>query len=430
MSIWESLGFKDNPYSAYPLSASAEDFGLFVGREQEGNDFRLNASTGERALMIVEGDVGVGKTSFVNIQQRISWKKIKSGMPHLLPSFQVIQLSLNMTKVEFILSVLSNVLYSVRKIYGKAKIKQSETLSNIEGLVNQQIDSRTGISFGATILGTGMQVGRQQTVTVTQPVAVVPQALLNTLDELYNSIKGLGFDGIFVPINNVDILPEDFAIDFLNELRDLFLIREGYWSTLITGMGFFPILESRAPRLSEMFVGHPIVLNPLDLNQVLEAISKRINKLRVDPEIQPPLSKGIVRLLHEISKGQIRYLFKRATNLMIAFKSMFPSAKTMTDNQALYLLKTDSKKQLDEFRLTKTEIKVLKIAVSLGSFRPRDFRKFNFSNRSALIRYLKEFEQHKLLITRRDPDDARAKIYAPSGDVQLLMGEIPDYLKI
>ncbi len=428
MGIWQNFGFRDNPYNPLALSTSKEDYELFVGRVREGEKLKINASTGDRAIMIVEGDVGVGKTSFINIQQRNFWQKLYPDAPYLLPSFQTIQLRSDMTTADFILSVLSNILFSLKII--KKEIEKEETFQYINSLVNQQIDSRTGFSVGGGVYGFSGQVGWQSVTTVTQPIAVVTQSLINAVADAYTFVKSLGFEGIFVPINNIDILEEGFVINFLNEIRDLFLTQKGYWSTLIAGRGFFSILEINAPRLSEMFSGRPIIIGPLKLEEVLEAINKRIEKLGLSPEIHSPLSDGIIKLLYELSKGQIRYLFKRATDLMLQFKTEFPSATTITNKQAFNLLRIISHERIKRLYLTKTEMQILEAAVSLRKFRPKDFAKFNFRSSQALYSHLKKLEEYELLSKTGDPENAKAKIYMPSGDVQLLMGKAPDYLKI
>ncbi|MFQ6041985.1 MAG: hypothetical protein ACE5PV_14095, partial [Candidatus Poribacteria bacterium] len=93
MTIWESMGFKDNPYDARYLQPTEEDFRLFVGREDETIQFRTTTSNRRGMTIIVEGDVGVGKTSFVNAQQYISLQQLDNLSPHLLPSLQPIQLN-------------------------------------------------------------------------------------------------------------------------------------------------------------------------------------------------------------------------------------------------------------------------------------------------------------------------------------------------
>lgn len=73
--LWESFGFSGNPYQLTPLRPVAEDYELFIGREDLGAEFRTQIECDEGCTTILSGDVGVGKTSFFNVQQYllINW---------------------------------------------------------------------------------------------------------------------------------------------------------------------------------------------------------------------------------------------------------------------------------------------------------------------------------------------------------------------
>jgi hypothetical protein len=69
----EDLGlhyvFRRNPYDPSPLGVDHGDSTLFVEREEEGRKFRIFLSSFDRGALFVEGGTGVGKTSFVNVQE-------------------------------------------------------------------------------------------------------------------------------------------------------------------------------------------------------------------------------------------------------------------------------------------------------------------------------------------------------------------------
>ena len=80
-NLWERFGFRDNPYDTRALSLSPESAlsvaEAFVGRGEKSNEWRLltnflrNPGGG---CAVVEGDVGVGKTTFANFH-RYLWEK-------------------------------------------------------------------------------------------------------------------------------------------------------------------------------------------------------------------------------------------------------------------------------------------------------------------------------------------------------------------
>ena len=67
MSLYKFFGFKENIFNTRPLLANKQDAEKFIGREEHIKSFMIDISTDDRALVLVTGQKGVGKTSFVNI---------------------------------------------------------------------------------------------------------------------------------------------------------------------------------------------------------------------------------------------------------------------------------------------------------------------------------------------------------------------------
>ena len=74
-NIWNDFGLEDNPYDQRPLSIDKQGRKLFVGRSRDLGDFQTIVSSPKGGIVVVEGGIGVGKTSFVNICQYEKWKK-------------------------------------------------------------------------------------------------------------------------------------------------------------------------------------------------------------------------------------------------------------------------------------------------------------------------------------------------------------------
>jgi ATP-dependent Clp protease ATP-binding subunit ClpA len=75
--LWNDLGFNDDVFFVRPLAATAHDVRMFVGRESETALFLAGLARSTRGLLVVGGDTGVGKTSFVNMQQHMSYAGLK-----------------------------------------------------------------------------------------------------------------------------------------------------------------------------------------------------------------------------------------------------------------------------------------------------------------------------------------------------------------
>lgn len=80
-NLWERYGFRDNPFDTRALSMSPGSLlsvaEAFVGRGMNSTESKLITnffrSTGG-GRVVVEGDIGVGKTTFVNYH-RYLWRR-------------------------------------------------------------------------------------------------------------------------------------------------------------------------------------------------------------------------------------------------------------------------------------------------------------------------------------------------------------------
>jgi len=89
VNIWEDLGFVSNPYDQRSLSIAPEDRKLLINRTNELQTLSTLANAG-KGIIIVEGEVGVGKTSLVNAMQ---YDLLHQKRNKILPSFQKIELT-------------------------------------------------------------------------------------------------------------------------------------------------------------------------------------------------------------------------------------------------------------------------------------------------------------------------------------------------
>jgi len=68
-TMWKKLGFRENPYDTKPLKVSKGDVDLLMGREEEQIDFLTAIESDSQGIFVLSGVPGVGKTSFLNVQQ-------------------------------------------------------------------------------------------------------------------------------------------------------------------------------------------------------------------------------------------------------------------------------------------------------------------------------------------------------------------------
>lgn len=423
MSLWESLGFRSNPYDAKWLEVSEEGLKLFVGREEEGKYFQTILSSADGGLLMVEGDVGVGKTSFVNIQQYLSFKEKIGGISRLLPCFEPTGIFEPVNIYQTMISILSNCIYSLMQIYGEEKIKKDKELKEIYGLINQTIQNLPSIQVGVSVpSGIGATVGIGKSALQTSPLSIPLQTFVVALDNLVEITKEkYKFDGICVPLNNLDILSEETILTFFDQLRDILVNRKNFWWVFIGFKGLFSILETKRTRISEIFKGRPIVLPPLTWEELEEAIERRIKHFCIQPNVQLPVPKQLVKLLYEISKGEIRFIFKRLTDLIVEFKARYPSAKSVNYNEGLVTLRQLAMMKLNEIPFTRSDREIIMKMAKIEEFRPKDYAKFGLKSAQSLNKYIRKFTTRQLL---HKSEVGKATVYRCSGDVKLVFGSM------
>lgn len=420
--IWAGSGFSKNPYDYRPLRVSAEDRVLFVGRGKEQEQFKIQTAGSEGGIVVIEGPIGVGKTSFVNAMQYDKWnpegKKRKGGKkPYsYLPSFETIQLNEDVELANFMLSVLSNCIFSLERIHGQQASDSDPDIRAGKELVSNTVKSGLG-GFSVTILGTGGRVEKSETAI--RPATIPLPTIMNAMDKWFDAVvRKFGYEAVLVPINNLDVLADQTVVGFLNSARDTLLSRHHVWWILIGGPGFFLTLETKARRVSELVAGQPITLDPLSVGDVLEAVRTRIQKFRTSKDAKPPVPEETVKMLYDVSNGEVRYIFKRLTDMIYEFRAAFPSEKHVPQDIATRSLEILAKRKLDAMNLTEREREVLELMSAEKSFRIRDYGKFGYNKPQPLQNLVSKFLRLDLL--RRVEKSVREVYYSTSGDVNLV----------
>ncbi len=429
--IWQDIGFTRNPYDYTPLKINKEDRSIFVGRSKEQKQFKLQVAGPQGGIAIVEGAIGVGKTSFVNTMQydktlvaaAPGGKQQRS--PKYLPSYETIELRENTELTDFMLSVLSNCIFSLEKTHGRSASEEDRDLKAGKELVANTV--RSGLGFSASILGSG--IGATREIATVAPLSAVLPTVIHTMDRWFDKAsEKFGYEAFLVPINNLDILSDQAVVAFLNAARDTLLTRHRVWWILIARQGFFSYLETSARRVSELVTGTPILLNPLSLKEVHQAIDVRVQRFSQQQReskkkqhhgiLSHPVPVEAVDLLYEASAGEIRYIFKRLSDLVYVFRLSFPSEMQIPLNVAKESLRSLARVRLEELNLSERDKDLLKTMAKERQFRIKDYLTFNLDKAQRLQKVVGKFLRLGLL--SRSEKSRREVLYSTTGDVNLV----------
>jgi hypothetical protein len=410
-SLGLHYGFKRNPYDPSPLGLEEEDSELFVGREKEGLGFRAFLESFDRGALLVEGGTGVGKTSFVNVQEFRSGTGAHPGK--LLPTQQPIQLASTLSPTEFLLSVVSNVLSSLQKEI--PKVERSVAYRKLSLAVTQSLIKTRG--WEVSVAGFG--AGTSSEVVVSNPLLVLLPAVSQLADSAARLAQESGYGRIVVNVNNLDVVDPQALISFLDLTRDLTLTRSSFLWVFIGPVGIRSLIAQRTRRVSELIRTDPILLPPLSLKEVYGAIDARIKRFNLNAAAPAPISREVVQLLYDSSAGEVRYILNRCTDILLRTMIEFPTSKDISLDLARPMLREMTSSAVDRCNLTGKQRAVLSKLAASGPCQPREYRGFGFESAPAFLRYLTHFYLLGLVDRRRRGKEV---VYTPRGDVVLALG--------
>ena len=179
---WQTFGFKDDPLKTSPITKATLE--LFTGHHEEAKICK-RILTGSNVRIVIEGDRGVGTTSFGNyLRFSAEEKKI-----YFTPRTEI--------KVEqgwrfetLLAAIISNF---VREIELRADLENF--LSDQRFQAAKSLSSRiaeTYRSFGVDAFGFGANIGKQAGI-VTQPVIVPSPVLGHHLEDLIALVTEAGY---------------------------------------------------------------------------------------------------------------------------------------------------------------------------------------------------------------------------------------------
>lgn len=294
-----------NPFDPNPISLATLDW--FVGRRREVQ--LCQRLVAEGSVVVVEGGLGIGTTSFANVV------RFQSGT-------RTPKMELAVYRGWNAQTLLENVLVAViHEVSEDPRARSLATVRRVQALV-QRVEKAVH-SAGVSLLGFGGQVSRN--VSVTQPGIVPMETLRQSLTALAEALapKARGDAGgatFSIQLNNLDpdlTFTADELSAFLNDIRDSLQL-PGFGWLLVgkTGLGRF--ITTNVPRLRSI-VAHDVAVEPLSKEQVKKVLKTRIEACAV-PGQKPtnPLDQALLEEIYDASGGSLREMFNVCTKLCVA----------------------------------------------------------------------------------------------------------------
>jgi len=418
--LWELYGLKTNPFSTSPLLVKGGLLPIesFYGRENELKRLKkmFNSSGGSRILVC--GDVGVGKTSFVNFSRYLA---MKSG--HFTP-FKEIAVQTGWDSNSFILNTLYAI-YSTLKLRKEEYLKK-ETMETLETLV-QLPTSKMSVS-GVNIADSGFGFNEIQTTGKSISSIALSDLFQKIIHEL---VKKTGKD-IIIHYNNLERMKEKVLRELFEDLRDFFQCENVHF-VFVGNLTVHSVFQSM-PRVSSIISDTPLLINEFLFEEIEQIISIRIKKLRISEDLNYmiPLRTEALKTLFELYGGNIRNILNSLSTAIVEVVNEKP---IIMDHN---LLASTLKSLLEKRYLVGVQPRakdVLSEAVKHNEITNRHLSHATKIARSNISTYVRELEKHGCLYLRRR--DGKDKYWSVEPKIKWMLlktvekrqGELEKYMK-
>ncbi|MBI2151101.1 AAA family ATPase [Candidatus Woesearchaeota archaeon] len=290
--IWELYGVRENPFSTSPILVVGGSIPIdsFVGRSEHIK--RLSKIIGSKggSRTFIYGDMGVGKTSFVNVVRHSAYEQ------GFFTPFKEITTQDSWEAEDFILNTLSSI-YATLKLLKNRPLSE-ELYQKIESLFEV---GRNNITTGISIAGFGGNYGSERT-TERLPSSSLHQFFSDIIGDISKNTE----KEVIIHYNNLELISEKKLRKLFDSLRDFFQTKNVHF-IFIGNLSAYSIMQS-IPRFSSILTDTPFHIEVLKINEVKEIMKKRFEHLRIsqDYNLIYPYNEDSLHILYDLFNGNIR----------------------------------------------------------------------------------------------------------------------------
>ena len=421
--MWNKLGFRENPYDTKPLNISKLDVELLLGRDSEQIDFLTAIESAEQGIFVLSGVPGVGKTSFLNIQQYLLESEEAQFGSKVLSARNLCSIQPSDEPKNIAIRCIQSFCSSIEKYCTMTKNDIPSQASKIQTWIYQ--NKPTSFNFGISVMGNGISFGREI------HLPPINQTTFETLVEIISTLalevkSVLNFSSSFIVLDNLENLYEDDLKDVLTTFRDTLFSIDNIWWILIGQSGLTSLIQSSNPKVFQR-LSSGIELKPISVDNLIKAVDVRVNRFHdTEDKGSSPITKEVYLKLFESSNGEIRFVFKYCQGICIDLiqtirkglneKGIMIDDKNFDKEIGKLLVKNQINNDFsnsclkniisEEFRglyLNIDEKKVLKDIGKLEKVRPSDFKIFEVGTMQKFVKnYLIKLKEQQLLFRRQE----------------------------
>ncbi|MDO1512247.1 hypothetical protein Q2T41_06220 [Maribacter confluentis] len=393
--MWKKLGFRESPYDTKPLNVTKDDVDLLLGRDTEQIDFLTSIESDSQGIFIISGVPGVGKTSFLNVQQFL----LESGQadfgPRLLASRVLCPIQPSDEPKHIAVRCIQTYCKSIKEYCAITQSDVPSETKKVDAWVHQ--NKPATLNLGFSVLGNGLNGGRELHLPSINETTY--ETLVEIIGTIANEVKSeLKLEGSIIVFDNMENLHVDDLNDCLTTFRDTLFTIPNIWWVLIGQSGLSSLIQSTTPKVFQRLSGS-LELKPIDVIDLIKAVDIRVDRFHTASGGSSPITKETYLKLFESSNGEIRFVFKYCHATCINFigtirklileKGLRLNEKVfdkfmgehlvnnqISDSFANTCLKNIIVDEFNGYHLSHDEKKVLKKIGEMNTVRPKDFVHF------------------------------------------------------
>ncbi|MEM9010448.1 MAG: hypothetical protein AAGE18_04425 [Pseudomonadota bacterium] len=408
--MWEQFGFTQNPYDHFPVSADDAGERLLVGRSKELEALMLRIK-GRNAIPILEGDIGIGKTSIIAVSSfKLEREFLINGGQCYLTLNKPFQIEPSQAINQFSENVYREILIKIHEMRNEL-IDRSVDVGDTKKLYDW-LSSEQYLNISGSVGGFGG--GFSNSPNMTEGFSSL--GFQNNVNQLLKKMfphKKKG--GIICVIDNLELLEKSSkARATLEAMRDKVLTAHGLIWIVCGARGIVRGVAS-SPRL-QGYLSNPIDIKPIPLDRIQDLIQRRVSEYKDENQ----------KTNCPVEQEGFNHIFKICNeNLRISFKFCCDFAEWLIDNpqekldssEKLELLKVWLAGEADEFlrdaKLTPKPWEIFdRIIENGGSIAPSDHPDFGYETPMAMRPHIKALEDAGLVESTIDETDQRRRTIA------------------
>jgi Cdc6-like AAA superfamily ATPase len=397
-NLWERYGFSANPFDTRALSLSQGAWlsvnNAYVSRKNGEvaasvlTNFFRNPGGGR---IVVEGEPGVGKTTFVNFH-RHQWES--EATDRLLTPATEISIHESWGERDFLLNLMSALMARLRLDLGEKRFSKDTIMQEITAICGVLITKDGGFSIGGQALGTGVSLGKTSNKKI-QIGDLTNHHLRQYFSLLIQQAKKQkNVVGVTFHFNNLELLGQKgpgFMRSFFEKIRDV-LQEPAVYFIFVGYKGMFQQVIVPSERVRSIFFDTPVYLSPLEIKEIESIIERRYELLALpDKKWIRPVDDAVIQHLHNTFNGKIRYVMNAITTLINRIPESY--GQPLEVEKAMEILSSLLTSELRK-NLPEEGVRMFLIAIELGRFTNGSFVIRSGKSKQSINKYIQLFLRH------------------------------------